>query len=112
LFGLKWGDIDFAQKTMNVTRSTVYGVVGPCKTESWQKPVPVHPLLTDDLLEWRKRWALKKADDWFFASSRSRGRKPYWGQAICANMFDRSPRGLEFRKVSAGTRFVTMPNAA
>ena len=82
LFGLKWGDIDFAQKTMNVTRSTVYGVVGPCKTESWQKPVPVHPLLTDDLLERRKRCASKKADDWVFANRRSRGRKPYWEQAI------------------------------
>jgi integrase len=39
LFGLKWGDINFAQDTMNVTRSIVYGVVGPCKTESSQKPV-------------------------------------------------------------------------
>jgi len=27
LFGLKWGDINFAQGTMNVTRSIVYGVV-------------------------------------------------------------------------------------
>lgn len=34
LFGLKWGDIDFTQGTMNVTRSIAYGVVGPCKTES------------------------------------------------------------------------------
>ena len=43
LFGLKWGDIDLVQGMMNVTRSIVYGVVGPCKTESSQKPVPVHP---------------------------------------------------------------------
>lgn len=42
LFAVKWGDIDFAQNTMNVVRSIVYGVVGPCKTESSQKPVPVH----------------------------------------------------------------------
>jgi len=42
LFGLKWGDIDFAQNTMSVTRSIVCGVVRPCKTESSQKPVPVH----------------------------------------------------------------------
>ena len=40
LFAVKWGDIDFDQKTMNVTRSIVYGVVGPCKTEASQKPVP------------------------------------------------------------------------
>ncbi len=43
VFGLKWRDIDFSQGAMNVTRSIVYGMVGPCKTESSQKPVPIHP---------------------------------------------------------------------
>ena len=82
LFGLKWGDFDFTQGTMNVTRSIVYGVVGPCKTESSQKPVPVHPLLADTLAEWRKQCAYTKPDDWVFASRRYRGRRPFWGQAI------------------------------
>src|SRR6267143_334960 len=82
LFGLKWGDINFAQGTMNVTRSIVYGVVGPCKTEASQKPVPVHPLLADALSDWRKQCAYTKPDDWVFASRRYRGRRPYWGQAI------------------------------
>jgi hypothetical protein len=37
---------------MSVIRSSVYGVVGPCKTESSQKPVPMHPTLADaDALE-------------------------------------------------------------
>ena len=67
---------------MNVTRSIVYGFVGPCKTESSQKPVPVHPLLAESLLEWRKHCVATKPEDWVFASGRSRGRKPYWGQAI------------------------------
>src|SRR5215469_9916039 len=39
MFGLRWGDTDFAQGSMFVIRSVVYGVVGPCKTESSQKPV-------------------------------------------------------------------------
>jgi len=82
LFGLKWGDIDFGQRTMNVTRSIVYGFVGPCKTESSQKPVPAHPLLAESLLKWRKHCVATKLDDWVFASRRTRGRKPYWGQAI------------------------------
>jgi integrase len=82
LFGLKWGDIHLIQGTMNVTRSIVYGVVGPCKTESSQKPVPVHPLLADALSDWRKQCAYTKPDDWVFASRRYRGRSPYWGQAI------------------------------
>ena len=82
LFGLKWGDINFAQGTMNVTRSIVYGVVGPCKTESSQKPVPVHPTVLDALAKWREVCRYNKSDDWVFASSRHRGRKPIWGQAI------------------------------
>jgi integrase len=82
LFGLKWGDIDFAQGTVSVTRSIVYGVVGPCKTESSQKPVPLHPTLADALRQWRKRSTYIQPDDWVFASKRYRGRRPYWGQAI------------------------------
>jgi integrase len=82
LFGLKWSDIDFAQRTMNVTRSIVYGVVGPCKTESSQKPVPVHPNVLETLSKWKATCRYNKFDDWAFASSRHRGRTPIWGQAI------------------------------
>jgi integrase len=82
LFGLKWGDINFAQGTMNVTRSIVYGVVGPCKTEASQKPVPVHPTVLEALAKWKEGSRYTKSDDWVFASRRHRGRKPIWGQAI------------------------------
>jgi len=78
LFGLKWGDINFPQGTMNVTRSKVYGVVGPCKTESSQKPVPVHQTVLETLATWREGSRFTKCDDWVFASRRHRGRKPVW----------------------------------
>jgi integrase len=67
---------------MSVTRSIVYGVVGPCKTESSQKPVPIPPILADALLQWKKGIRYTNADDWVFASKRYRGRRPIWGQAI------------------------------
>lgn len=82
LFGLKWGDIDFNQGAMSVTRSIVYGVVDPCKTESSQKPVPLHRALARALVAWRNCSTYTKPDDWVFASKRYRGRRPYWGQAI------------------------------
>ena len=82
LFGLKWGDINFALGTMGVTRSIVCGVVGPCKTESSQKPVPVHPTVLETLAKWREACRYTKPDDWVFASRQHRGRKPIWGQAI------------------------------
>lgn len=67
---------------MSVMRSVVYGVVGPCKTESSQKPVPIHPMLADALMQWRNYSTYIESDDWIFASKRYRGRRPYWGQAI------------------------------
>jgi integrase len=82
MFGLKWSDIDFAQRNMYVTRSIMYGVVGPCKTESSQRPVPIHPILTEALLHWKKSACYAQPNDWFFASKRYRGRRPIWGQAI------------------------------
>ncbi len=82
LFGLKWGDINSAQGTMSVTRSIVCGVVGPCKTESSQKPVPVHPTVLEALAKWKETSRYAGPQDWVFASRRHRGRKPIWGQAI------------------------------
>jgi integrase len=82
MFGLKWSDIDFAQKNMYVTRSIVYRVVGPCKTESSQRPVPIHPILAEALLHWKRGARYIQPNDWVFASKRYRGRRPIWGQAI------------------------------
>ena len=48
---------------MHVTRSIVYGVVDPCKTESSQKAVPVHPLIVETLAKWRAERPYRKPDD-------------------------------------------------
>ena len=74
IFGLKWAISDFERGPMSVICSIVYGVVGPCKTESSQKPVPMHPTLADALMQWGKRCTYIKPEDWVFAS--------YWGHAI------------------------------
>lgn len=68
LFGLKWRDIDFEHGDMNVIRSIVCGVEGCCKTESSQKPVPMHPQLAAALIAWREQCRFKTGDDWVFAS--------------------------------------------
>jgi len=67
---------------MNVARSIVQGFVGPCKTESSQKPVPIHPLVCEALVRWKEQSIYRQPEDWVFASRHSHGKQPYWGQAI------------------------------
>jgi integrase len=83
LTGLQWGDIDFEELQINVTRSVVDQVVGRCKTESSQKPVPLDEYTAQDLREWYRYTPYRNADDWVFASDSSRagekrGKQPLW----------------------------------
>ena len=82
LFGLKWHDIDFQKNEISVTRSIVFQVVGPCKTEASQKPVPLDSRLAEALKVWRGHTKYSNAEDWVFASAAKRGRRPYWGQSL------------------------------
>ena len=55
LFALKWKDVDFQANQIHVTRSIVQNVIGVCKTESSQKPVPAHDDLVEALREWHRQ---------------------------------------------------------
>ena len=82
LFALKWSDINFNDNEISVTRSMVMQVVGSCKTEASQKPIPLDPYLAEALQQWRRHVQYKSSDDWVFASPERDGRQPYWGQTI------------------------------
>jgi len=82
LFGLKWKDVDFKSSQLSVTRSIVNQVIGPCKTEASQKPVPLDSRLAKALRGWRRRTRFLGPDDWVFASPHTKGRKPYRGQPL------------------------------
>jgi integrase len=94
LFGLKWADINFERNEISVTRSIVLQVVGPCKTEASQKPVPLDPLLARTLRTWRAYTKYKAASDWVFASPYSGGRKPYWYQSLMRNQIGEVARSV------------------
>lgn len=82
LFGLRWRDLDFESGEINVTKSVVHGVTSKCKTESSMKPVPMGPQLAETLKRWRVETRYAKPDDWVFASSRTGGKRPVWGQTL------------------------------
>ena len=82
LFGLKWHDIDFEKNEISVTRSIVFQVVGPCKTEASQKPIPLDSRLAEALKVWRDHTKYSTAEDWVFASPAAQGKRPFWGQSL------------------------------
>lgn len=82
LFALKWKDLDFESKQASVTRSIVHQVVGRCKTETSQKPVPLDTRLITALRKWRRETRYRSPEDWVFASPSSGGKRPFWGQQI------------------------------
>jgi integrase len=82
LFALKWRDINFQSNEISVTRSIVFQVVGPCKTEASQKPIPLDAYLAEALRRWQEYTPYRKPDDWIFASPATSGKNPYWGQTL------------------------------
>jgi len=82
LLGLKWGDVDFENGQVRVTRSVVDQVVGDCKTEASQKPVPLDSFLAQELLTWRSHCPYNQDEDWVFASPLTKGRQPYWPENL------------------------------
>jgi integrase len=87
LAGLKWQDIDFENLQIDVNRSVVNQVVGRCKTEASQKPVPIDEYTMQDLLTWHRETPYHDPEDWVFASNSSRagkkrGRQPMWLETV------------------------------
>jgi integrase len=77
LMALKWLDVGFENLELSVIRSIYQGVVGRCKTEISQKPVPLDPWAAEELLGWRRVAPYAQPEDWVFASLRMKGKKPY-----------------------------------
>jgi len=77
LFGLKWGDIDFATNAMQIERGIVHNHVGPAKNEYRAASLPVDPVLIAMLAKWQQQSEWKTPEDWVFASPYFGGEFPY-----------------------------------
>jgi integrase len=78
LLALKWEDVDFERLELKVMRSIVHQVVGRCKTETSQKPVPLDALLVEVLRQWQASTPYNAPQNWIFASPAKKGEQPYW----------------------------------
>jgi integrase len=103
LSGIQWGDIDFANLLIDVRRSVVDQVVGRCKTEASQKPVPIDEYTAQDLLTWYRVTPYREPGDWVFASNSSRagknrGKQPLWLQTVMRYHIEPVVRELDIQK--------------
>lgn len=76
--GLKWSDMDFNDRVINLGRAIVHQHIGELKTEASQKPIPMDGALAGALSEWRSQAAYGQPGDWVFASPKMNGKQPYW----------------------------------
>jgi integrase len=76
ILALRWGDLDFDDEIAHVERGVYRNVVGDTKTEASKKPVPLQPLLIEELKHWRNRSLYNRDSDFLFPSVQKNGSQP------------------------------------
>jgi integrase len=75
--GLKWEDVDYQNKQINLRRVWVGDtIVEKMKTDDSEAPVPLTDLLAKHLHDWQRETVYGRPNDWIFASARSKGKTP------------------------------------
>jgi integrase len=76
LIGLRWNDLDLKNQLVNVTHSIFRNVEGDAKTAASRRPVPLPPMVVEELENWRKETLYRSDADYVFASVLKNGRQP------------------------------------
>jgi integrase len=81
LRGLKWEDLDFEARWINLRRGLVRKDETQMKTKASRKGVPMAPELAELLLRWREETPYPSDTAWVFASPFTNGERPYWPES-------------------------------
>jgi len=103
LAGLKWEDFDFKKLHVSVTRSLVDQHVGPVKTETSRKLMPIDEFVARELLAWHAVTPYKKPSDYVWATDANRagakrGKQPVWLSAVMRDYIQPMARKLGIQK--------------
>ena len=74
--GLQWQDVSFSDSVIHVRRTWTCGRVGLPKSKASKAAVPLHPLLADFMLHWKRKTPYANPCDWVFPSFRKDGKQP------------------------------------
>ena len=103
LAGLKWGDFDFKNLHVSVTRSLGDQHVGPVKTEASRKLMPIDDYVAHDLLAWYEVTPYKKPSDYVWATDANcagakRGKQPVWLSTVMRDYIQHAARKVGINK--------------
>jgi integrase len=103
LAGLKWGDFDFKNLHVSVTRSLVDQHIGPLKTEASRKLMPIDEYVAQDLLAWYEATPYKQRSDYVWATDANRagarrGQQPVWLSTVMRDHIQPVARKLGITK--------------
>jgi integrase len=76
LMALRWQDLDFENNIANITRSIYRNVVGKPKTKASRKPMPLHPIVVQELKQWKSESPYRADSDFLFPSIQKNGSQP------------------------------------
>jgi integrase len=76
MIALTWSDLNIRTMEVNVLRSCVRNRIGKTKTEASCRPVPLHLVVLNALLEWRAQSPYAADLDFLFPSTRFKDEKP------------------------------------
>jgi integrase len=99
LLGLRWGDIDFANKKVMLNQTWVYGRIENGKTEESREPVVLGKRTAEFLQEWQRETPYAKATDWVFPSFKLKGARPISGSQFVKDYI--RPRFVEHGLIEA-----------
>jgi integrase len=92
LLALRWSDIEWANSCILVRRAYVYGKFGLPKSKASKRPVPLHPLLAELLMQWRQQSPYASDADLVFPSFRLKGVKPPRANMLVADYLQPAAR--------------------
>jgi integrase len=103
LAGLKWEDFDFKKLHVSVTRSLVDQHVGPVKTETSRKLMPIDEFVARELLAWHAVTPYKKPSHYVWATDANRagakrGKQPVWLSTVMRDYIQPMARKLGIQK--------------
>ncbi|SRR6266403_774186 len=76
LLALQWQDIDFENLLICIKRSIFAGIIGKCKTQNSNKPLPLADYVARELKTWREKSQYSAPEDFVFASPAQEGKLP------------------------------------